>query len=244
MKSTALITALLASANTAFAHYRWTNLVANGSTTADYYYVRQNTNYNSPVTDVTSNDIRCNTGTQASAASTHLGYVQAGSTVGLALDQPIYHAGVASIYATKVDNAATADGSTSWFKLAQLPPTFSSGAVKWQSDNMQQYTVKLPASMRKSLPFPSLPLPNRTPASGQYLLRAEHIALHAASGAQGAQFYISCAHINVVGGGSGSPGPLVKFPGAYSATDPGIMINIYYPVPTSYKFPGPAVWSG
>ena len=68
MKTVQLIAAtLLASANTAFAHYRCTNLYANGSTTADYYYVRQNTNYNSPVTNVSSDDIRCNTGTQQAA---------------------------------------------------------------------------------------------------------------------------------------------------------------------------------
>ena len=31
-----VVATVLATANTAFAHYRWTNLVANGSTTADY----------------------------------------------------------------------------------------------------------------------------------------------------------------------------------------------------------------
>jgi homoaconitase len=61
---------LLALTNTAFAHYRWTKLVANGVSTGEYQYVRLNTNYNSPVTDVTSNDIRCNTGTQPNAAKT------------------------------------------------------------------------------------------------------------------------------------------------------------------------------
>lgn len=148
MKTTPIF-ALLASASTAFAHYRWTNLVANGTKSADYYYVRQNTNYNSPVTDVSSTDVRCNAGTQSAAASTHLGYVQAGSTVGLALDQAIYHPGVATIYASKVDSAATSDGSGSWFKLAELPPVISSGKITFPADNMQQYTVKLPSSMRK-----------------------------------------------------------------------------------------------
>jgi hypothetical protein len=50
--------------------------------------------------------------------------------------------------------------------------------------------------------------------------------------------------MNVVGGGSGSPSPLVSFPGAYKASDPGIQINIYYPTPTAYQYPGPTVWSG
>lgn len=76
---------------------------------------------------------------------------------------------------------------------------------------------------------------------GEYLLRAEHIGLHSAGSAGGAQFYISCAQITVTGGsGTYSPKSLVSFPGAYKATDPGIMINIYYPVPTSYTPPGPA----
>lgn len=85
---------LLALANTAFAHYRFTKLVANGASTGEYQYVRLNTNYNSPVTDVTSNDIRCNTGTQPNAAKTSTFTVAAGSTVGLGLDQPVYHQSV------------------------------------------------------------------------------------------------------------------------------------------------------
>lgn len=64
-------------------------------------------------------------------------------------------------------------------------------------------------------------------------MRAEHIALHSAGSSGGAQFYISCAQINVTGGGAGTPGPLVAFPGAYKPTDPGIMINIYYPIVSS-----------
>jgi hypothetical protein len=89
----------------------------------------------------------------------------------------------------------------------------------------------------------TVPLPKSLP-SGDYLMRVEHIALHSASAAGGAQFYISCAQLTVQNGGSGTPTGLVAFPGAYKATDPGIMLNIYYPVPTSYTPPGPAVWSG
>lgn len=43
-----------------------------------------------------------------------------------------------------------------------------------------------------------------------------------------AQFYVSCAQINVTGGGSGNPGPLVSIPGVYTGREPGIMLNIYY----------------
>lgn len=79
--------------------------------------------------------------------------------------------------------------------------------------------------------------------SGDYLLRVEHIGLHSASSTNGAQFYISCAQIRVNGGGSRRPTDLVALPGAYSPTDPGILINIYYPVPTSYNNPGPSVFT-
>jgi Auxiliary Activity family 9 (formerly GH61) len=66
--------------------------------------------------------------------------------------------------------------------------------------------------------------------SGNYLIRFEHIGLHVASTVNGAQFYISCAQISITGGGNGTPSPLVAFPGAYSPTDPGLLIDIYYPV--------------
>lgn len=77
-------------------------------------------------------------------------------------------------------------------------------------------------------------------ADGEYLLRGEHIALHSASSVGGAQLYISCAQVSVSGGsGTYSPSKTVSIPGAYSPNDPGLVVNIYYPVPTNYKPPGP-----
>ncbi|CAI4214048.1 unnamed protein product [Parascedosporium putredinis] len=58
----------------------------------------------------------------------------------------------------------------------------------------------------------------------------------------GAQIYLSCAQVEVTGGGSGTPGPMVSFPGAYRANDPGLLWS-YYPVATTYTAPGPAVWT-
>jgi hypothetical protein len=80
---------------------------------------------------------------------------------------------------------------------------------------------------------------------GEYLLRVEHIALHSAGSVGGAQIYLSCAQIKVTGGTGGiqTAGKLVAFPGAYKATDPGLLFQLYWPVPTSYVVPGPAVVS-
>lgn len=79
-------------------------------------------------------------------------------------------------------------------------------------------------------------------APGEYLLRAEHISLHGASSPGGAQFYISCAQIKINGGGGGNPGPMIQIPGSIQASDPGVQIGIYWPIPTSYDVPGPSVW--
>ena len=77
--------------------------------------------------------------------------------------------------------------------------------------------------------------------SGEYLLRGEHLALHAAGEVGGAQFYVGCAQLNLTGGGSYAPpaSSKVSFPGAYSPSDPGILFQPYWPVPTSYTNPGP-----
>jgi hypothetical protein len=73
----------------------------------------------------------------------------------------------------------------------------------------------------------------------------EHIALHSASTVGGAQLYIACAQLTVTGGTGtlNTAGKLVSFPGAYSPTDPGILFQLHWPIPTSYINPGPAVVS-
>ena len=65
-------------------------------------------------------------------------------------------------------------------------------------------------------------------SSGQYLACVEHIALYSVSAAGGAQFCISCAQIDIMGGGNGMLGLLVASLGAYKATGPGLLIDIYH----------------
>jgi AA9 family protein len=50
-------------------------------------------------------------------------------------DQAVYHQGPVSFYMTKVANASTADGSTPWFKIKDIGPTFSNGNAKWNMDS-------------------------------------------------------------------------------------------------------------
>lgn len=60
----------------------------------------------------------------------------------------------------------------------------------------------------------------------------EHIGLHLSTNYNswgGAQFFVSCAHLSVSGGGTGNPGPLVEFPGAYKKGEPGLIMDVYNP---------------
>jgi hypothetical protein len=183
-----------------------------------------------PVTDVSSSAIRCYELAPGTPSQTYT--VNAGDSVGFTAVSSISHPGPLQFYMAKVPSgktAATFDGAGAvWFKVYSQGATFSGGQMTFASNGKTSVSIPVP----KSLP------------SGEYLLRVEHIGLHSAGSSGGAQFYISCAQIKVENGGSGTPGPLVAFPGAYKATDPGVLINIYYPVPTSYTPPGPAVWTG
>ncbi len=75
--------------------------------------------------------------------------------------------------------------------------------------------------------------------SGNYLVRVESIALHQAENPGGAQFYLACAQVKVTDGGNGTPGPMVAFPGAYKAGEPGLIFSWRT---KSYTPPGPKVW--
>jgi hypothetical protein len=197
--------------------------------TADWQVVRQTKNYqsNGPVTDVQSADIRC----YQMKGTSGIFNVTAGSPVKYNAKSSISHPGPMSFYIAKVpagESAASWEPGTAkvWSKIYQDMPNIAAGGMSWPTMGAASVSVTLPKCL----------------ANGEYLLRAEHIALHSASSAGGAQFYISCAQLSVTGGsGTFSPKNQVSFPGAYSATDPGIMINIYYPVPKSYSPPGPAV---
>jgi hypothetical protein len=91
----------------------WNTLVA-GSTTSSAA-VRQPIN-NSPVQDVTSEDITCNV---TPGAATETVSVAPGSTIGFKLDNTLYHQGPAAIYLGKAPgSAASWDGSgANWFKV-------------------------------------------------------------------------------------------------------------------------------
>ena len=138
------------------------------------------------------------------------------------------------VYMSKVADATKADGSDGWFKVFQDSWTKAGAGV---GDNDQWGVKDLNACCGKM----DVKIPEDIPA-GDYLLRAEVIALHTAGSSGGAQLYMSCYQLEVSGGGDAKP-DLVKFPGAYAASNPGILVNIHAAL-TTYIAPGPTVYVG
>ncbi len=138
-------------------------MIVNGSTTPDFAYVRRNTNLNDFVS-MTSLDFRCNVGGQASAKSTRVATVEAGSKVGMTNLVGAAHIGPVMFYMSKAPNGdvTSYDGSGEWFKVYEVGPTVSGGHMAWTTNNMASFTFPLP----KDIP------------DGQYLLRGERLALH------------------------------------------------------------------
>ncbi|KAK3361276.1 glycoside hydrolase [Lasiosphaeria ovina] len=220
---------LLATAVDAAPHYIFGNLKG----TQDWQVVRMTANHysNAPVTDVTSEAIRCYQNTPGGGGSTSTYKARAGGTITWTANPNIYHPGALSAYMAKVpagQTAATFDGAGAvWFKVYQDMPTSSGSQMNWPSQNKATVDFKVPQCL----------------ADGDYLFRIEHVALHSAAKENGAQFYISCAQLTVDGGsGAKTPTDLVSFPGAYKPTDPGLMINIYSNGGKAYTPAGPAVF--
>ncbi|TFK96547.1 glycosyl hydrolase family 61-domain-containing protein [Pterulicium gracile] len=232
--------ALLAAAGLANAHFTMQYLFVNGVDQGRNVGIRIPPS-NSPVEDINSPNIRCNVNGGTGVAQTV--NVPSGATVEFEWHEHAErtgagtpalsagHYGPVQVYIAKAPStAATFDGSgTVWTKLASsglVNPSTQQWASSVVSNNQGRHSAKLPASL----------------PAGEYLLRAEILALHAAGSYPGAQFYIGCAQIKIASGGSANP-PKVALPGAYSPTDPGIKINIHWPLPQTYTAPGPAVWS-
>ncbi|THU99840.1 hypothetical protein K435DRAFT_936893 [Dendrothele bispora CBS 962.96] len=123
--------------------------------------------------------------------------------------------------------------SLSWFKIDEaglLSGTVGNGY--WGSGKMIDQNSSWTSTIPASVP------------SGNYLIRFEMIALHSLP----AQLYPECAQIQITGGGSRAPtsAELVKFPGGYSNSDPGLTVNLYTneaQTETTYIIPGPPLYN-
>ncbi|CBX91667.1 hypothetical protein IAQ61_010965 [Plenodomus lingam] len=233
MKTVAALSALVALAQ---AHATWQQLWKNGedleSTCARL------PPSNSPIEDYTSNALQCNV--NPAAASGKCAF-EAGDTVTIEMHQHNTrdcsqegiggaHWGPVLAYMSKVEDAAAADGSSEFFKVYQNAwkknPEASQGDNDfWGTKDMNYNCGKLDFKIPTDI------------APGDYLLRAEAIALHAAGPAGGAQHYVTCYQLTVTGSGTLVPKG-VTFPEAYSKTGPGLGFSIHADL-SDYPVPGP-----
>ncbi|KDR72253.1 hypothetical protein GALMADRAFT_229076 [Galerina marginata CBS 339.88] len=191
---------------------------------------------NGPVTDLSLIDLQCNGytggGVAGSAPAPIYATVAAGSQLALNWTTwPDSHVGPMITYMARAPSDITkwSPGTSAvWFKVAQSGKT-SDG--KWAATDLLTasksiYTFTIPPKLK----------------AGQYIVRHEIIALHSASTYPGAQVYPGCIQIQVTGSGTALPTSFVSFPGAYTASTPGIVFDVY--TSATYPIPGPAVWTG
>ncbi|KIM22087.1 glycoside hydrolase family 61 protein [Serendipita vermifera MAFF 305830] len=192
---------------------------------------------NGPVTDLSLIDVQCNGwsegGVIGSAPAPLVASAAPGSTVTFNWTTwPDSHLGPLITYMAKVPTGSNITSwspgtSAVWFKVAQSGKS-SSGV--WASttliNNKGIYSFTIPSGL----------------APGQYIIRHEIIALHSAYAYPGAQVYPSCSQVQITGSGTRSPTSFVSFPGAYTASTPGIVFDVYQNT-GAYTIPGPAVWS-
>jgi cellulase len=234
--------ALFALLGTGAAHTIFQKVSVNGADQGALKGVRYTTS-NNPIQNVNDGDFACNKGLQkdnnvitipaGARVGAWWGHVIGGAQGSNDPDHPIAasHKGPIIVYLAKVSNAAsTGTSGLQWFKVAEAGLSNGIWAVDTMISNQGWHYFNLPTCV----------------APGDYLMRVEIIALHNAYSQGGAQFYMECAQIRVTGSGTNTGSNTVSFPGAYSASHAGIMLNIYDGTKPNnggrpYSIPGPAV---
>lgn len=231
-------TAVLASV--ASGHTIFCQLKTNEKTYPVSYAIRT-PSYDGPQTDVSGSNLACNGPPNPTTPSDKIIDVKAGETVSAIWRHTLQsgandvmdpgHKGPVMAYLKKVSDATKDSGvGSGWFKIQE--EGYSNG--KWGTDNVinngGNQQIKIPECIE----------------DGQYLLRAEMIALHGARSVNGAQLYMECAQINVTGGKATKKPSTSSIPGIYKSNDPGLLIDIYSKPPGTsnpYKIPGPSVFT-
>ncbi|KAK3215672.1 hypothetical protein GRF29_8g703876 [Pseudopithomyces chartarum] len=237
----------------AAAHYYFPHLILNGTKTPEFKYVRDVAPAEGEYTDPDGyngkeapvygefedrymTEVRCGRDAAKSAATTETAIVEAGSEVGFrikefndpAFNNGIFHPGPAQVYMSKSEDLATDIGDGDWFKIYYLGPDSD---TTWATDRATQINFTIP----------------ETTPPGTYLLRLE-LPFPIKDWPGHSQWYVNCAHVDIVGNGGGKPGPTIKIPDDYSSYDEGIGMTtdgVDYNIGLNkYQPPGPPVWRG
>ncbi|KAK6834050.1 hypothetical protein PG987_008744 [Apiospora arundinis] len=237
MKTTATISALLGLASFTSAHYTFDKLLVNDvKQGGDNTYIRKHTRGYMPTkgTEILAKDFTCNTNAQPAP---QVMTVKPGDKIGFQQAfgaNAIEHPGPTQVYMTAAPNGAkSADGSGDWFKVAQ--------SLICKAGNAESLRNKAWCSWGEN--NVNFVMPETVP-DGEYLVRAEHIALHGAH-AGAAEFYYACAQIKVQGSkATAAPGPTTKIPGVYAVKDKAINFSLWGSSTAYNETPGIPVIAG
>ncbi|KAI1340822.1 carbohydrate-binding module family 1 protein [Xylariaceae sp. FL0016] len=243
-RSTKALAAALTSAATVYAHGHVSNIVINGVSYQGYDptsfpYMSDPPTVVGWATEQTDNgfvapdayadgDIICHkSATNAGGYAT----VAAGDSISIQWNTwPESHHGPMLDYLASCNgDCSTVDKTTlEFFRIDGVGIIDSSSAPgTWGSDvmidNNNTWLVQVPATLK----------------AGNYVLRHETIALHSAESEDGAQNYPQCFNLQVTGDGTDVPSGTLGTE-LYSATDPGIEVNIYV-TGLDYTMPGPTL---
>lgn len=184
-----------------------------------------------PLTSVTAADMTCGWLPEAAKPANRKCPIAAGSTVGIQwLHNNVNsvdiieatHKGPVIFYLAKSESGS----GNVWFKIFEDGYTPSNG--QWGVDRLIANNGRIDVTIPIDI------------APGNYLLRGEVLALHNAYDVGGIQPYVGCVELSISGSGSATPQG-VAFPGAYTPTGPGMLLNIYQAY-NSYTIPGPALY--
>ncbi|KAF2868281.1 glycoside hydrolase [Massariosphaeria phaeospora] len=258
----ALSSALLSPAS---AHYFFGRLILDGKWTETWEYIREISPVNNtdeialqyPNTNPDSLDLRCGRNASNAWSKPKTATIQAGAKVGFAigkhpnggggLEPTMYHPGFGSAWLSKSPtedlNAYAGDGD--WAKILQIVER-TEQSVDWtKEENKKKYDATKAWWGTWHADSWNFTIPVTTPP-GKYLLRFEHIFPNKWD----AQYYVNCAHIEVVNPSAtvGTPSPTVKIPGVYTRGQPDVYFSSYdyYFTPSLMPFipPKPEVWKG
>ncbi|KAF2274014.1 uncharacterized protein EI97DRAFT_435397 [Westerdykella ornata] len=238
------------------AHNIFGILLVNGTESPEWKYVRDVARvYPDPLRpedefqktipdyDMDGANITCGRNAFDAAAKTETADVLAGSEVGFRVSWSggearggIYHQGPLQAYLSRApnDDLEHYRGDGDWFKIAWNKPTTN---YHWDTWGATEWNFTIPL---------------KTPP-GRYLLRVEDFMPSHIQGQT--QWYINCAHVNIIGQGGGNPSGFARFPGTYRYDDPGIWIPVNQYENggwvknedmrlQDYVPPGPPVWTG
>lgn len=162
-----------------------------------------------PQTDINNPNITCGRNAFDSASKTETADVLAGSEVGFRVSWDgngprgvFWHAGPGQIYLSRApnDDLENYRGDGDWFKIAYGGPVNDTAWLLWGAHD---FNFTIPA----------------TTPPGKYLMRIEQF--YPTSFKDYSQWYVNCAHVNIIGEGGGTPTGFAKFPGTYRPDDPG-----------------------